>query len=117
MLKIEDFVIISRKLLNSDPFNSSWKNLKKELKDIKNILIEEGYVEEELTFIEKKGVLPEKITEPIDLYQKPTFLNVSFDEKEDVKKLGAKWSEHKKMWYIPANIDRRPFKKWRIKKD
>ena len=39
-------------------------------------------------------------------------LSVSFEEKEDVKKLGAKWDGEKKSWYVPDGIDIGPFDKW-----
>lgn len=39
-------------------------------------------------------------------------LNVPFGEKEEVKRLGAKWDKDKKTWYIPGNIDRAPFERW-----
>lgn len=39
-------------------------------------------------------------------------LNVPFGEKEEVKRLGAKWDKDKKTWYIPGNLDRAPFERW-----
>ncbi|WP_446924687.1 DUF5710 domain-containing protein [Klebsiella pneumoniae] len=41
-----------------------------------------------------------------------TDLNVPFDEKEDVKRLGGRWDPEKKTWFIPEGIASDPFKKW-----
>jgi hypothetical protein len=37
---------------------------------------------------------------------------VSFAEKDEVKKLGAKWDSKEKSWYVPAGTDTAPFEKW-----
>lgn len=39
-----------------------------------------------------------------------TFLSVKFDDKEAVKKLGAKWDADRKQWYCLG--DPKPFSKW-----
>ena len=41
-----------------------------------------------------------------------TDLNVPFSEKDDAKKLGARWDVEKKIWYVPDNIDPKPFDQW-----
>ncbi|MFT4274040.1 MAG: DUF5710 domain-containing protein [Pantoea sp.] len=41
-----------------------------------------------------------------------TDLNVPFDEREDVKRLGGRWDPEKKTWFIPEGIASAPFKKW-----
>ncbi|MFW1856634.1 DUF5710 domain-containing protein [Acinetobacter ursingii] len=43
---------------------------------------------------------------------KKTLLTVSFTEKDEVKKLGAKWDSKEKSWYVPAGQDTAPFEKW-----
>ncbi|KAF1028145.1 MAG: DNA primase TraC [Acinetobacter bereziniae] len=43
---------------------------------------------------------------------KKTMLTVSFAEKDEVKKLGAKWDTKAKSWYVPAGQDTGPFEKW-----
>mgnify|MGYP001616186050 CR=1 FL=1 len=43
---------------------------------------------------------------------KKTLLTVSFTEKDEVKKLGAKWDSKEKSWYVPAGADTAPFEKW-----
>jgi len=43
---------------------------------------------------------------------KKTLLTVSFAEKDEVKKLGAKWDSKEKSWYVPAGQDTAPFEKW-----
>ena len=32
------------------------------------------------------------------------YLNVPFEEKEEAKKLGAKWDPGRKLWYIPKDM-------------
>jgi len=39
-------------------------------------------------------------------------LNVPFAEKTEAKRLGAHWDKEKKTWYVPENLDRKPFEKW-----
>lgn len=41
-----------------------------------------------------------------------TDLNVPFHEKDEAKKLGARWDNAKKVWYVPDGIDVDPFQKW-----
>jgi len=39
-------------------------------------------------------------------------LNVPFMEKDDAKRLGARWNSASKRWYIPAGVDNAPFARW-----
>jgi len=39
-------------------------------------------------------------------------LNVPFMEKDDAKRLGARWNSASKRWYIPAGVDNTPFMRW-----
>lgn len=41
-----------------------------------------------------------------------TILNVPYAEKDQVKKLGAKWDPKQKLWYVPAGLDTSQFKPW-----
>ena len=43
---------------------------------------------------------------------KKIYIKVSFDEKDEAKKLGAKWDGDKKSWYIMSNQDKALFSKW-----
>ncbi len=42
------------------------------------------------------------------------FLNVPYSEKEDVKKLGARWNPQKKKWYVEDRANYIKFAKWII---
>ena len=42
----------------------------------------------------------------------PTALNVPFREKNEAKKLGARWDKDEKTWFVPAGMDQTPFAKW-----
>lgn len=42
---------------------------------------------------------------------KPTYLDVPYQEREEVKSLGAKWDRKEHAWYVPAGIDPAPFQK------
>ena len=53
------------------------------------------------TAVKEEGIGQEKI-----------YLNVSFEEKEEVKSLGARWDRNKRSWYIPSGVDPEPFAKW-----
>lgn len=39
-------------------------------------------------------------------------LNVPFKEKDEAKKLGAKWDPQIKKWYIPDGLKVDKFRKW-----
>jgi hypothetical protein len=34
------------------------------------------------------------------------YLNVPYDEKEEAKKLGARWDQATKKWYVPPTLPR-----------
>ncbi len=39
-------------------------------------------------------------------------LDVPFAEKDEAKKLGARWDPAQKTWYVPEGQDSAPFQKW-----
>jgi hypothetical protein len=39
-------------------------------------------------------------------------LNVPFAEKEEAKRLGARWDAKSKKWYAPLGTDLAPFSRW-----
>lgn len=39
-------------------------------------------------------------------------LKVSFAEKDEAKKLGARWDAAQKIWYVEGKADMAPFAKW-----
>lgn len=41
-----------------------------------------------------------------------TYLRVNFDEKDQVKALGARWNPEIKKWYVPEGKDLTPFEQW-----
>lgn len=41
-----------------------------------------------------------------------TFLNVDFSQKDEAKRLGARWDPNQKQWYVPAGGDLAPFARW-----
>lgn len=44
-------------------------------------------------------------------------LNVPFIEKDEAKRLGARWNGASKRWYIPAGVDKAPFARWLAEDD
>src|ERR1039457_1566193 len=40
------------------------------------------------------------------------YLTVSYKEKDQAKKLGAKWNSEKKSWYIPDGLAITSFERW-----
>ena len=40
------------------------------------------------------------------------YLQVPFKEKNEAKSLGARWDRRERSWFIPADIDLKPFNKW-----
>jgi hypothetical protein len=41
-----------------------------------------------------------------------TDLNVPFEEKNEAKRLGARWDPARKVWFVPDGVDPRPFRNW-----
>jgi len=41
-------------------------------------------------------------------------LKVNYNEKDEAKKLGAKWDVNQKIWFIPYGIDYNKFTKWKM---
>lgn len=41
-----------------------------------------------------------------------TNLKVPFAEKDEAKKLGARWDAARKIWYVDGQTDMSPFSKW-----
>ncbi|WP_229204680.1 DUF5710 domain-containing protein [Duganella sp. CF458] len=46
--------------------------------------------------------------------KKPQFtvLNVPYAEKDEAKRLGAKWDPTRKKWYVPQGVSAEPFSRW-----
>ena len=42
---------------------------------------------------------------------------VPFDEKDEAKKLGAKWDPYLKIWYAPTESHYKALTKWHIKEE
>ena len=43
------------------------------------------------------------------------YLNCSYQDREAVKKLGAKWDKHWNMWFVPEELKLALFRKWTFK--
>ena len=41
-----------------------------------------------------------------------TYLNCTFDDKEECKSLGGKWDGDAKKWFVPEGVALEPFSKW-----
>ena len=39
-------------------------------------------------------------------------LEVPFEEKDEAKRIGAKWDPDLRKWFVPNGIDSKPFSKW-----
>jgi hypothetical protein len=56
---------------------------------------------------------PKKTATPNDASrQAVAILNVPFAEKDEAKRLGARWDSAKKKWYAPSGTDLTPFSRW-----
>jgi hypothetical protein len=44
-------------------------------------------------------------------------LKVPFNEKDQVKALGARWNAELKQWYVPQGVNSAPFEKWFSRSD
>ncbi|HEX9173751.1 MAG TPA: DUF5710 domain-containing protein [Telluria sp.] len=56
---------------------------------------------------------PKKANAPGEVSrQVAAMLNVPFAEKEEAKRLGARWDAKNKKWYAPLGTDLGPFSRW-----
>ena len=42
------------------------------------------------------------------------YLNTPFHQKDEVKRLGARWDTVAKKWFVPAGMDTTPFSEWLV---
>jgi phage/plasmid primase-like uncharacterized protein len=56
--------------------------------------------------IVQPGRVPPKIADKL------TLLNVSYQEREEAKALGARWDAQKDSWYVPKGVDLNKFERW-----
>ncbi|MBR4736332.1 MAG: DUF1738 domain-containing protein, partial [Rhodocyclaceae bacterium] len=47
-----------------------------------------------------------------DVKAERIWLDVPWTDKDEAKRLGAKWDGQEKAWYVPAGVDPKPFEKW-----
>ncbi|MBR4876494.1 MAG: hypothetical protein IKU14_02120, partial [Rhodocyclaceae bacterium] len=47
-----------------------------------------------------------------DVKAERIWLDVPWTDKDEAKRLGAKWDGQVKAWYVPAGVDPKPFEKW-----
>ncbi|MEJ5038590.1 DUF5710 domain-containing protein [Acinetobacter johnsonii] len=74
----------------------------------------------DLTPFEKWDVIkPEqsKSEESSKVLGKRNYIKVPIEEKDEAKKLGAKWDRVQKSWYVPNGIDTKLFDKWMDNKE
>ena len=45
------------------------------------------------------------------------FLNCDYKDGREVKKLGAKWHDVWRLWYVEKSTEITPFKKWLFEED
>ncbi len=74
-------------------------------------VISESSESEELEYFEIPVLKPRKPVLPNE------YLGVPFPEKDQAKKLGAKWDNTIRKWYIPEDFkgDDKCFDRWRVK--
>jgi hypothetical protein len=41
-----------------------------------------------------------------------TYLFVPYEEKDEAKRLGARWDAEQKKWYVPDGLNVEPFSRW-----
>ncbi|MCF8502105.1 MAG: DUF5710 domain-containing protein [Rhodospirillum sp.] len=62
-----------------------------------------------------QAVTPSMEQQPGKASEPRTYLAVPYEEKNQAKKLGAKWDRHRKSWFAPEGADLAPFERWRLK--
>jgi hypothetical protein len=55
---------------------------------------------------------PAPAEKPPIIFRNDMLLKTEFIDRDDVKRLGAKWHSEEKKWYVPAGMDARPFSRW-----
>ena len=59
----------------------------------------------------------EQCKEDYDIFKKIVLLNCACEDRNKVKKLGAKWHKDWNMWYIDCCKDQSKFKPWLFNDD
>lgn len=54
---------------------------------------------------------------PLDILKRKVYLNVPFEDKDEVKKLGARWDQDTKKWYVGEFALVKDFQKWQSPQD
>lgn len=93
-------------IIEKDPFE-----LLKAAKDAEKI---KGFVMKFENALEKELVQEIEPQEKQNIAEKKTYLAVPYDEKDEAKKIGAKWEPETKSWYAEQGKDLNLFAKWRI---
>jgi|LakMenEpi03Aug12_release.lakeMendotaPanAssembly.Ray.scaffolds.fasta_scaffold6272585_1 hypothetical protein len=50
-----------------------------------------------------------------DYGERGAILDVPYDEKDEAKKLGARWDPDLKKWFVPRGVSTSPFQRWMAK--
>jgi hypothetical protein len=45
-------------------------------------------------------------------YDSRVYLDCPYEQKNKCKKLGGKWDNQKRQWYVSGDVDLEPFKEW-----
>jgi hypothetical protein len=64
-----------------------------------------------LGFVEQDKNSRQQDQEPL-VFESEAELSVCYAEKDEAKSLGAWWNPERKIWYVPAGRDVRPFERW-----
>ncbi len=104
------------KILEQDPYEII--RAAKEAEKIKDYIM--GLEQEQEQVHQEKYDVSDTKTELVDPPEnvpEKIYLNVSYKEKDAVKKLGAKWDRNEKKWFVMGDTDLIKFEKWIVSQE
>ena len=76
-------------------------------------LLSDADMKREISEQEEKLKAESQPREPVgDQKKEMIYIDVPFREKEEAKRLGARWDRQKQSWYVPPGVEISPFAKW-----
>lgn len=89
-----------------------YANMAKRIDDVHDFAESPRFSYENVKEVVKSGTLSAcGISDVLDT-RAPVYLKVPFEEKDEVRELGAKWDPSRREWYVPPGVDIHDFERW-----
>lgn len=95
--------------LKDKPFDLYRITAKAEKRKEKILSLELSQEQVQMAEVHQEPVAPSR---EANIADKDTFLSVPYKDKNEARKLGAKWDNGKRLWFAPAGCDLNAFRQW-----